>query len=105
MPSLTDTLGQSVMEALASGLPAIVSDQGGPCTLVRDGETGVIVRSIPNEPHARAWVEAIVSLVRDHTMRARLSRSAAEHSNNWSFECSFQDFWQMHADRVTRRST
>ena len=29
-PSTTDTLGQVVLEALASGLPVIVSNQGGP---------------------------------------------------------------------------
>ena len=42
-PSHTDTFGNVVLEALASGVPAIVTPNGGPCTIVRDGETGRIV--------------------------------------------------------------
>ena len=44
-PSATDTFGNVVLEAQASGLPVIVSDQGGPKELMTDGETGVIVRA------------------------------------------------------------
>jgi phosphatidylinositol alpha 1,6-mannosyltransferase len=39
-PSHTDTFGNVVLEALASGVPAIVTPDGGPRTIVRDGETG-----------------------------------------------------------------
>ncbi len=42
-PSHTDTFGNVVLEALASGVPAIVTPDGGPCTIVRDGVTGRIV--------------------------------------------------------------
>ncbi|MGB9407970.1 MAG: glycosyltransferase [Terracidiphilus sp.] len=41
-PSHTDTFGNVVLEALASGVPAIVTPDGGPATIVRDGETGRI---------------------------------------------------------------
>ena len=39
-PSHTDTFGNVVLEALASGVPAIVTPDGGPSTIVRDGVTG-----------------------------------------------------------------
>jgi len=42
-PSHTDTFGNVVLEALASGVPAIVTPDGGPCTIVRDRQTGRIV--------------------------------------------------------------
>lgn len=42
-PSITDTLGQVVLEAQASGLPVIVSDRGGPKEVVRDSITGHIL--------------------------------------------------------------
>jgi phosphatidylinositol alpha 1,6-mannosyltransferase len=39
-PSHTDTFGNVVLEALASGVPAIVTPDGGPKTIVRDGSHG-----------------------------------------------------------------
>ena len=42
-PSRTDTLGQVVMEAQACGLPAIVSNEGGPKEIVADGVTGLVL--------------------------------------------------------------
>jgi glycosyltransferase involved in cell wall biosynthesis len=42
-PSHTDTFGMVVLEAQASGVPAIVPPDGGPPTIVRDGQTGLIV--------------------------------------------------------------
>jgi glycosyltransferase involved in cell wall biosynthesis len=44
-PSATDTFGNVVLEAQASGLPVIVSDEGGPRELMIDGETGAVFRA------------------------------------------------------------
>ncbi len=43
-PSHTDTFGNVVLEALASGVPAIVTPNGGPRTIVHDGKTGIIAK-------------------------------------------------------------
>ncbi|HUI45175.1 MAG TPA: glycosyltransferase [Nitrospirota bacterium] len=44
-PSTTDTFGNVVLEAQASGLPVVVSDQGGPKELLKDGLSGFIVKT------------------------------------------------------------
>ena len=41
-PSRTDTFGNVVLEALASGVPAIVTDAGGPRFIVNDGVSGFV---------------------------------------------------------------
>ncbi|HEX8295902.1 MAG TPA: glycosyltransferase, partial [Chthoniobacteraceae bacterium] len=44
--STTDTFGNVILEALASGLPCVVSDQGGPKDLIVHGTTGYITRAL-----------------------------------------------------------
>jgi phosphatidylinositol alpha 1,6-mannosyltransferase len=40
----TDTFGNVVLEALASGVPALVTDQGGPHFIVNPGKTGYVCK-------------------------------------------------------------
>ena len=42
-PSMTDTFGNAVLEAHASGLPAIVSNEGGPQEIVRSHNSGLVI--------------------------------------------------------------
>ena len=44
-PSTTDTFGKAVLEAQACGLPAIVSDAGGPQEIVVHGKTGLVAKA------------------------------------------------------------
>ena len=54
-PSTTDTFGMAVLEAQACGVPAIVSDEGGPREIIDDGVTGHVLTSYdPNQ-----WVRQI----------------------------------------------
>lgn len=55
-PSTTDTWGNVVLEAQASGLPVIVSDEGGPKELMLDRETGLIVAANNREELVRAML-------------------------------------------------
>jgi len=71
-PSATDTFGNVVLEAQASGLPVIVSDAGGPRELMIDGHTGIIFKA----GNAIDLVAAIRSLIRDPQRITRLSSNA-----------------------------
>ncbi|MGD0832674.1 MAG: glycosyltransferase [Terracidiphilus sp.] len=65
-PSHTDTFGNVVLEALASGVPAIVTPHGGPPTIVRDGVTG---RIVPDADFAAAVAGVLANPERHATMR------------------------------------
>lgn len=100
-PSATDTLGQTVMEAQASGLPVLVSDQGGPREVVRDGRTGLVISASDD----RAWSAAITRLVADANLRRTMGSAARAFMESHSIEESFNDFWRAHEQTVNERRT
>ncbi|MFN4243359.1 MAG: glycosyltransferase [Tepidisphaerales bacterium] len=94
-PSRTDTLGQVVMEAMASGLPAIVSDTGGPSELVEDGHTGLVLPAAA-DADVNTWAEAIVRLLEDTPLRQRLARNVLDERGRFTLTHSFESFWSVH---------
>ncbi len=71
-PSTTDTFGNVVLEAQASGLPVIVSDGGGPKELMLDGVTGLVTRADSREE----LVDAMRSLLLDPSRVAYMGVNA-----------------------------
>ncbi len=82
-PSHTDTFGNVVLEALASGVPAIVTPDGGPCTIVRDGVTG---RIVPDGILAKAIAEILANPGRHAAMRQAARAYALSASWDSVFE-------------------
>ncbi|MDQ2761179.1 MAG: glycosyltransferase [Actinomycetota bacterium] len=69
--SQTDTFGQVILEAQASGLPVVAVAEGGPATLIRSGETGLLVPL-----HADTLADAVLTLIASPLLRERLRRAA-----------------------------
>ncbi len=88
-PSTTDTFGNAVLEAQASGLPAIVADRGGPPDIVGPHESGLIVNL--NEPNALA--DAMQQLACDETMRNEMGRRALRNAAERRWEVVLEEFW------------
>jgi phosphatidylinositol alpha 1,6-mannosyltransferase len=82
-PSHTDTFGNVVLEALASGVPAIVTPDGGPCTIVHDGETG---RIVPDEGFAAAVAEVLA----DPEKHAAMRKAARAYALTASWDSVFE---------------
>ena len=88
-PSTTDTYGNVVIEALASGLPVLVSDQGGPRELLRNPADGEVIAG-----DAAAWEKAIRKILgqnrNDEERRARRERTVGGRS----WDEAFAKFWE-----------
>lgn len=95
-PSRTDTLGQVVMEAQASGLPAIVSNEGGPQEIVRHEQTGLILRGTSD----REWVMEIDRLLDAPARLSEMKLHARESSLQCSLQRTFDAFWNEHVQAV-----
>jgi glycosyltransferase involved in cell wall biosynthesis len=78
--SRTDTFGQVLVEAGASGLPAVAVAEGGPASIVVDGETGRLC-----EPDPEMLAAAVLQMAGAPAWRAKLGRQAvaAARSRTW----------------------
>lgn len=85
-PSHTDTFGNVVLEALASGVPAIVTPDGGPRTIVRNGLTG---RIVPDDQ----FTAAISAILADPAQHARMRQAAREYALTASWDSVFEGMY------------
>ena len=91
-PSLTDTFGNSVIEALASGVPCIVSDQGGPPEIIVDGECGLVFDSRrPGDLERK-----ILELAGDPGRLQAFKAKARERALHFSYDSSALAFWDFY---------
>ena len=82
LPSRSEGFGRVVVEALCRGRPVIGSRVGGIRELVRDGSNGLLV-----DPHdTRALADAIVRVLGDRELQARLAEAARASAAPWLVE-------------------
>ena len=80
--SLTETFGNVVLEAMASGLPVVALRGGGVGNIVRSGQTGTLVE--PDEPSG-TFARELVALIDNHTERVKRAEAARDYalSQSW----------------------
>jgi glycosyltransferase involved in cell wall biosynthesis len=92
-PSHTDTFGNVVLEALSSGVPAIVTPDGGPKFIVRDNHTGSIV---PDKDFA----SAIAAFASDRTRLAQMRSAARQYALSCSWDAVFDRVYAGYQDAL-----
>lgn len=98
-PSTTDTLGQVVLEAQASGLPVLVSDRGGPCGVVRDGATGLVIPAVD----LAAWAVSLRELLNDPGRRHAMGHAAAQWAASMPIRACWENFLEIHYQALRAR--
>ena len=81
-PSMTDTFGNVILEAHASGLPAIVSNQGGPQEIVQSHESGLIV----DMNNKNDLFSAMKLVINDPLLFKKIQKSACEKALSCQWE-------------------
>ncbi|HET8863487.1 MAG TPA: glycosyltransferase [Solirubrobacterales bacterium] len=79
--SRTDTYGQVVLEAGASGLPVVAVGEGGPAALIENRHTGILCR-----PDADHLAGAVLQLASSPALRTRLGDAAVRNAATRSWE-------------------
>ena len=81
--SSTDTYGQVILEAAASGLPIVAVAEGGPAALVENRHTGLLCR-----PDADHLAGTLLQLASSPQLRCRLGEAGARAARERSWERS-----------------
>jgi glycosyltransferase involved in cell wall biosynthesis/predicted metal-dependent phosphoesterase TrpH len=81
--SATETFGQVILEAQASGLPVVAVDRGGPASLIEHGETGLLAA-----PTVNCLADAVLAVTTAPPLSERISRAARTAVQGRSWEAS-----------------
>ena len=89
-PSFTDTYGNVINEAMASGVPCVVTKGGGPKYLIEDGKTGITARDEDD------FIHSVAAIMRDPKRHAemRIAARRLAESNSWDrvFERLYEQY-------------
>lgn len=89
-PSTTETFGNVVLEALASGLPVVSADAPNARVLLTEGITGMIVS--PRD--AAAYADAIEQIIDDLERRRAMGRAAREASAAFTWDAACESVFR-----------
>jgi glycosyltransferase involved in cell wall biosynthesis len=100
LPSLAEGISNTILEAMATGLPIVATRVGGNGELIEDGRTGCLVEPADPEQLAGAILDAFHDRARS-LARGRAAREAAEA--RFSLERMAEDYVALYEGELARR--
>jgi len=93
-PSLTDTFGLVVLEAMSSGVPVILTEEAGRRVGVVDGESGIGTTN---------FAAAVQRLMRTPGLRERMGAAARAHAHERGWDRVFEDLHSIYRSGLARK--
>jgi len=91
-PSLEDAYGLPVIEAMASGLPVIVSINAGVSEVINDGLNGLLLRDPTNAPELAGLIRRLVN---DRSLRELLAGNAVSSARQCTLDHNATAMWEL----------
>ncbi|MFN2391465.1 MAG: glycosyltransferase [Pyrinomonadaceae bacterium] len=98
-PSETDAFGNVAQEAMASGVPVIVTNQGGPKFIVRHGETGFVAENLDD------FVKYSLELMNNPEKLSKFRHAGREFSLSRSWDSVFEKVFQAYEEAYETHSS
>lgn len=93
-PSQTDTAGNVVLEAQASGLPVLVSGVGGPRENTLDGRTGHVVPDMEPE----SWLHRVAPLLEQAAYREAMGAAARRYAESRTWSAALEPLYRTYRE-------
>jgi UDP-glucose:(heptosyl)LPS alpha-1,3-glucosyltransferase len=100
LPSRFDAFGNVVLEAMASGLPALVSSKAGAAEVITEGQDGFVLKD-PDD--AQAIAECILRLAGDEPLRQKIGAAARGTAERYSWDAHFKRMLALYEEVAARK--
>ncbi len=99
LPSVAEGMSNSLLEAMASALPCVVSGVGGNTDLIEHGRTGLLVST----PTPEAWAATLLDLVHNPSEALRLGQAARDRvETEYSLRAVVDRYVDLYRDLIAR---
>jgi glycosyltransferase involved in cell wall biosynthesis len=100
LPSITETFGIVLVEAMAAGLPVITTDAPGCRDIIRKGKDGVMIPA--QNPGALAG--AMVRLTEDRDLLTNLSRKSLSRAEDFGWDSVVNRYEALYFDLISQKT-